>query len=299
MTDRKKLFIIVLTWNRKDLVLRCLSSIKRIVSKKADITIVVVDNHSTDGTLEALKKLRFPMVVIENEDNLGWAGGNNRGIRYALKQGAECLLIINNDIQLEKNSIDILLEVLYSDKKAGIAGAKMLFAGKKSIIADAGGQLTPNRYFGINRGIQKKDTGQYSKVEEVDFVTGITLVKSEVFKEVGLIDEAYYLYYEDTDFCIRARKSGYRVLFNPNAVLYNEFAATVKIGSPTHHYYTTRNHFLFVEKHAPISVKIREWLRIPKTAYEFMVSHDKNKKRYSLLGIRDYLLRRFGKQTYW
>ena len=125
------------------------------------------------------------------------------------------------------------------------------------------------------------------------------LVKNQVFKKIGLFDESYFLYYEDVDFCFRGRKAGYLSVFVPNSIVYHKFGATSKIGSPLHNYYTTRNHYIFVEKYAPLKEKMRELFRTPKTITEFFLSKDEVRKKYSILGVRDYFLRRFGEKRYW
>lgn len=295
-----KIFIIILNWKRKELTVECIRSVTKNLNSRNFNRIVVVDNYSKDGSVTYLKKLFPEVIYIQNKTNLGYAGGNNVGITYAMRKNADIIVLLNNDVTITSSFFKKLLAVINSNTKIGIVGPKTYYAKNKKIIADAGGILMKHRYFGINKGQHEKDKGQFDKTTDVDFVSGSAMViKSTVIKKTGLLDESFFLYYEDVDFCLRAKKAGFKVFFVPHALVFHKFGATSRIGSALHHYYTTRNHFKFVEKHAPFVVKLREILRTPKTMWEFMMSDDKIKRKYSLLGIRDYYLRRFGKRTYW
>lgn len=279
-----------------------LDCLRKIVMSKADfdLQVAVVDNNSSDKSVSKIRILFHSVFLIKNSKNLGWAGGNNVGIRYALKRNADCVLLLNNDVKIDRDSIQCLVKKLYSKKNVGIVGPKTYKKDNSSIIADAGGVIDKNRYFGINRGNDEVDMGKYDGLSMVDFISGSAmLIKNDVFKKIGYFDERFFLYYEDVDFCVRARKAGFLSMFVPESVMRHEFGRTTKIGSPLHNYYTTRNHYLFVEKHAPIYTKIKELLRTPKTIIEFIRCEDKNRKIYSMLGMRDYFLRRFGERIYW
>ena len=295
---KQKVFIIILNWNRKDLTVECIQSLKKVKAHGLDIHTVIVDNHSSDDSISTFKQ--FPHITtLVNKSNLGYAEGNNVGIKFAMRHNADIILLLNNDVLVTPNILIRLLSVINSDEKIGIVGPMTYYTDKKKIIADAGGIIMKHRYFGVNRGQKEKDKGQFDKISEVDFISGSAmLIKSSVFKKIGLLDGRFFLYYEDADLCFRAKKAGFKSVFVPETVIYHTFGATSGIGSAIHHYYTTRNHYLFVEKHAPITVKVKEFLRMPKTIWEFMKSTDKAKKKYSLLGIRDYYLRHFEKGNF-
>ncbi len=297
----KKVFCIILNWNGKQYLEECLDSV--FDSTYKNLTVILVDNNSNDGSSTFVKRNYKKAILIQNRSNLGWTGGNNRGIKYALRKKADFIFILNNDTQIDKRCIEELVKEIDMKDDIGIVGPKILLKvnGKKTNrISFAGGKFKPNRYFGIHIGNNKLDSKMYGKVKQTEFVTGAAImIKSEVFKKVGLFDDKYFIYYDEADFCMRARKKSYKIFYVPTAHVYHAFSGTVELNSPFQNYYTTRNHYLFVEKNAPQSVKIREFLRTPKTAYEFFRSKDRNKKKYSLLGIRDYYLRRFGRRTYW
>lgn len=295
--DKKKVYVIVLHFGNFSKTLRCLLELHKTKSFH-NLTILVVDNNS--NTFDLKKLSPFPLVkIFTNEKNLGWSGGNNKGIRHALKNDSDAVFLINNDVVIRVSQIDMLINSLFSKPTIGIVGPKSYFLKEKNIIADAGGVIKRNRFFGINRGHKKKDSTQFKKTEKIDFVSGSAmLIKTEVLKKIGLFDERFFLYYEDADFSFRAKKFGFESYVIGEAVANHEFGASSKMGSPLHNYYTTRNHLLFLEMHAPFKTKLKEYLRLPKTIFE-LINSDQIKKRYSLLGIRDYMLRRFGQQTYW
>lgn len=297
----KKIYCIVLNWNGKRFLKGCLDSV--FASTYKNLSVVVVDNGSNDGSCEFVEKNYKNAVLIKNKKNLGWTGGNNKGIKYALKNKAKAVFILNNDTQIGEKCIEQLAKVLFEKDSTGIVGPKIYLSvkGKKTKrISFAGGKFTANRYFGVHIGNNKIDIGKYNKIKKTEFVTGAAImIRCELFESIGLFHDDYFIYYDEADFCIRAQKKGNNVLFVPKAKVYHAFSGTVELNSPFQHYYTTRNHFLFVEKNAPWNVKIREILRTPKTAYEFYISKDNSKRKYSLLGIRDYYLRRFGKRVYW
>lgn len=294
---QKKVRIVLLNWNNKKLTEQCASSILNFLDLNSEL--VIVDNDSSDGSNVYLHK-KLPCTILQSGYNRGWAGGNNMGIAYQSAFKPDAYLLLNNDVEMDKKVYDILVKFLFSRKDIGISGPKTYFSSRYKVIADAGGIIDKNRFFGQNRGSNEYDKGQYDRVTQVDYITGACmLIKQEVFEEVGLFDEDYFLYYEDADFCERAKRKGYYSFYTPDATVIHAVSTTIKNGSPLHNYFTTRNHLIFVEKHAPIQVKIKEIARLPKTIYEFAREKDIAKQKYSLLGIRDYLLRRFGKQWYW
>jgi GT2 family glycosyltransferase len=292
-----KVAIIVLNWDGKKYLQDCLPKLIKTTYKNKEI--FVVDNNSSDGSQAYVKK--FPKIhLIENKENLGWVGGNNIGIQNALRLNPDAIMLLNNDITPTRSFIEPLVAALFEKESVGIVGPILLVHNSKNRIADAGGIIKSKRFFAINRGCNLIMTKKYEKVTKVDYIIGAAmLIKRDVFKKIGLFNKDYFIYYDDTDFGVRARDAGFESYIIPQSKLFHRVSGTVKVGSPFHHYYTTRNHLLFMERNAPKKLMIRELIRMPKTVYEFITSKDKVNKTYSLLGIRDYFLRRFGKRTYW
>lgn len=276
-----KVAVVILNFKVKDETVKCLESVKK--SNYGDLEIIVVDNNSGDGLAEEMK--RFPDICfIQNRGNLGYTGGNNIGIKAALQDKADYVFLLNPDTTIDRNTIGNLIAAAERED-VGILGPKVLFADGKTIWY-AGGTIDLANVLGGHRGIDEKDLGQYNKVEETGSVSGgAMMVKNKVFEKIGLFDERYFLYYEDSDFCYRAKKAGFKLLYVPTAIVYHANAKSTGLGSPLQDYYITRNRMLFASKFLPWRTKfalLRECIKnigIPA-------------KRSAL---RDFLLGNFGK----
>lgn len=239
----KKVAVVILNFNVKEKTLKCISSVEK--SSHKDIQMIVV-NNCEDNFEEELKK--FPEVIfIQNTQNTGYTGGNNVGIKRALKEGADFVFILNPDTEIEKNTIEKLLEV--SERTgAGIVGPKVLFDDRRTIWF-AGGIFDKANVIGQHRGVDERDHGQYDEEAETDYVTGgMMFINAEVFKKIGFFDEQYFLYYEDSDFCTRAKKAGFKLIYAPSAVVYHANAQSTGLGSPLQDYFQTRNRMFFASK---------------------------------------------------
>lgn len=292
MMTNTKVFVVILNFNSGQQIVNCLSSV--LQGQNSLVKILVVDNGSKDNSLEFISD-QFPSVeIIKNEQNLGFAGGNNRGIKFALDNSAEYIFLLNPDTTINRNTVKNLLEIIESDKKIGIVGMKVYSMDNK--IWSCGGEIDKKRFTGGLIGFGEKDHGLYDKEKEVDFISGAAMfVKREVFENIGPFPRDYFLYYEDVDFCLRAKKAGFKIYFTPHSIVYHDWSSIIGKKSPMKEYFMARNHFLFLEKYAPLRIKFRELLRLPKTIYE----HYRKDEKFALLGIRDYFLRRFGNRDYW
>lgn len=277
-----KIATIILNWNGKENTIDCLKSIKNHEG------IIVVDNNSTDGSVEEIKKY-FPEVkIIQNPENYGFAKGNNIGIKKAIQEGAEYIFVLNNDTLVEKNCLNNLLESAQKYKDCSIFAPKIYFQKnfefhknrysekeKGRVIWYAGGIIDWNNIFGKHRGVDEVDRGQYDKFYETEFATGAAIfVKSEVFKKIGFLDEKYFMYYEDTDFCVRAKRAGFKILFVPDAVVYHKNAGSSSSGSKLQDYYITRNRLIFGLKYASVKTKLSLIRRLlPKFIYDYCGRH--------------------------
>lgn len=245
------------------------------------------------------------IIIIDNsDDNRGFAGGNNWGIKKALKVGAEAILLLNDDASIEKSTIHLMKETLFSDQKTGVVVPKIYFypgfeyhkdrykkedLGK--VIWYAGGEIDRKNVMGIHFGVDEIDRGQYNKRKEVEFATGCAMmIKREVLEETGLFDERYFLYLEDMDLSIRIKKSGYKIIYEPKAIVWHKNAQSSGVGSGLHDYFFTRNRLLFGMKYATLRTKfalIRESGRI-------LVNGNEWRRK----GVIDFYLRNFGKGSY-
>ncbi len=262
------------------------------------IAAIIVSYKDSKEDLENLKKSLIEeglfdkdiFFKINDKDNVGYGEGINKILKKEANN-YDFFLILNPDIKIHANLINLLLDVFEKNKHAGIVGPKLL--DKKGKIWSAGGEIDKKRYSAklIRLG---EDNRKEKEISDVGFVSGTAMfIKKEVFEKIGLFDKNYFLYYEDADFCLRAKEKGYKSAVNLEAeIIHFASKSTIK-DSPLMQYYLARNHLLFMEKFAPLDIKIREFIRIPKTLYQA------RKRSYELMGIKDYILRRFGKNANW
>jgi GT2 family glycosyltransferase len=221
-----KVAVVVLAWNGKSLTLACLESLEALRYENA--TVILVDNASTDGTAaEVRKAFGARVAVVENRENLGFSRGNNIGIRKALDEGADFVLLLNNDTVVDPALVGSLVEVIAGSDKIGIVGPKIYYASPPDKIWFAGGEVFLSRGLSKHIGIRETDTGRYDAIRDVDYVTGCALMaRREVFETIGYLDPAFVAYYEDTDFCMRARRAGFRVVYVPAGKVWHKISAS-------------------------------------------------------------------------
>ena len=222
-----KVWIIILNWNGWEATRDCLRSLEEV--DYPNFETIVVDNASTDGSVDQLV-LRFPYIpIIKNGTNLGFAGGNNVGILNALRDEADYVLLLNNDTTVSRSFLRTLVEAVESDPNAGIANPKIYYADPRDRIWYAGGSFSLWRGFAKHRCQGRRDRGGSANPEEVTFATGCALlIKSEVIRRIGLLDQRFFLVSEDTDWSIRVRQAGYRLLFVPAARIWHNESYTVR-----------------------------------------------------------------------
>jgi len=301
-----KISIIIVNWNRKDDTLQTLSALSKSNLEEVEAQIIVVDNASTDGSVEAIKKLQinnFDLKIINNNKNLAFAAGNNVGIKPALDWGADFVLLVNNDLNVNKNTIVELLAEARRFLRAGAIAPKIYFAAgfeyqkkyKKDevgrVIWYAGGDIDWDNVLGSNHGVDDVDEGQYEKTQETDFATGAcVLYRSQALKEVGIFDEKFYLYLEDADLSMRLKKAGWSVLYSPRTETWHKVAQSSGSGSELNDYFITRNRLVFGLRYAPLRAKIallRESIRLLFWG-----------RKWQKVGVRDFYLHRFGKGSW-
>jgi len=268
----KNVYIIVLNWNRKKETLDCLKSLEKLNAKSINLTVMVVDNASKDGSVNAFKNYNpsnFNFKIMENKHNEGFARGNNLAIKEALKSKAGYIMILNNDTIVDKNLVIEMLEP-FKDKKVGSTSPMIYFAKgfefhkdkyKKQdlgkVIWSAGGDIDWDNVFGRNIGVDEVDKGQYKKKREINFATGACVMyRAEALKKIGLFEEKYFMYFEDVELSVRLKRKNYRSKYAPKAKVWHKVAQSSGIGSGLNDYYITRNRLLFGMKYARLRTKI-------------------------------------------
>lgn len=250
-------YIIILNWNRKYDTLECLESLQYI--NYPNYKIIVVDNGSIDGSPQVIRE-KFPNItLIENKKNLGFAEGNNIAIKSALQEGADYVLLLNNDTIVDRNFLIQLVKVAESDPEIGICGPKIYHYDFPNKIWFAGGLIKGGTTLHIGGG--KDDKGQFDKISVVDYITGCAmLVKRKVFEKVGLLDPDYFCMFEDADLCLRNRRAGFKAVYVPNARVWHKISSSFGgFFSPYWAYYMGRSNILFIRKNA----RLMDWLAFP------------------------------------
>lgn len=298
----KKVAIIILNWNGKKDTLECLSSIESLSKDNSELLTIVVDNASVDNSKEAIKNEFKEVTLLENKENSGFAKGNNIGFNHALKENADYILILNNDTLLEKNSLKYLLASMEEDKTIGMISPKIYFAPgfefhqerysqeeRGKIIWYAGGKIDWNNMLCSHRGVDDVDKGQYDTKGETDFISGCCfLISKEVLEKVGTFDEKYFMYWEDVDLCLRVRKAGWKLIYEPKSIVWHKNArSSGRPGTEVNNYYLTRNRLLFGMRFAAFRTKFA----LCKEALQLLKRDLPGERR----AILDFLLGRFGK----
>ena len=243
-----RIHAVVLNWNGGDMNRRCLDAL--LACGYPELSVLFVDNGSTDGSAEDVKG-RYPGVeVLFTGENLGFTGGNNRGIRRALDRGAELVLILNNDVEVPKGFLEPLARLL--EARPGVAGPKVLDPSGK--IWCAGGRLSFHQNLTSLRGFGRRDNGHYDRTEDVDYLPACCLLVSrEVFDAVGLLEEDYFCYLEDVDFCFRARDGGFPVVYCPDSRIVHHFSHSTGGGyTPARKYMNALNSVRFLRRHGSL-----------------------------------------------
>jgi GT2 family glycosyltransferase len=257
-----KTSVIVLSWNGMEYLEDCLDAV--LTQDHPDFEVIVVDNGSTDGSADFVAE-HYPQVrLIRNERNLGFAAGNNVGLRAAT---GDVLVLLNQDTVVQAGWLAALTDTLQSDPEIGIAGSKALYPNGS--IQHAGGYVSI-RGEGIHHGYRREANGQFDRMREVDFVTAAALaITRQAFEAIGELDEGFTpAYYEDVDWCYRAREAGCRVVYVPQAVLIHKEASTVADLSHEGMYLSHRNRMRFVLKHWPLDQFVGEFLPAEKSWLE-------------------------------
>lgn len=252
----------MINWNSVQVTTECLSSLKKL--SYPDCEIVVVDNHSEGPDVEILRREFSGWVtIIENDQNYGFAGGQSRAIKYVLEHSnSDYLVLLNNDTVLAPDCITHMVEAAAKDPKIGIVGPKILFYDAKDRIQNVGCRVSMIKGSTISIGYGKPDSVLYPDVMEVDYTDACIFVKREVIERIGLLDESYFLYWEDIDFCTRAKEAGFQVVCATRARIWHKkpfmpqnrnkvWGGGRAIQEPAFIiYYITRNMFKFLKKHA-------------------------------------------------
>ena len=295
MENPVKLIIVILQYNNSQDTVRCLESVKELGYPYPAFT-VVVDNNSRPEHFNNVrlfiesqigKVIRFKLDALSQ--NLGYAGGNNVGIRRALENGADYVLVLNNDTVVPKDLLSKLVSEAESDDDIGIVAPAI----------DEGKRIT---YGGRIKWLRPELNHLMSSQDVIDYLPGVCLlIKRSVIEKIGLLDENYFLYFEDVDYCVRASRAGFILKLMPEVLVRHKVSASTKqLGAPLLLRYHFRNALYFNWRHAPAGYKILlpfwSFFIMMKQLVKIAFLPDKRKISKAILAsVLDFHLDNFGK----
>lgn len=247
------LFVIAINYNTAAHTIEMVDSVRN--SDYPNLQVVVVDNCSSEEDYRQLQQISDRATVIRTDENIGFSGGNNVGLQYAIKNGAEYAMLLNNDTTIEPGSITAMVQCLQSGE-ADVVCPKIIYYYNRDTIAYAGGELVD--YKGAVRiyGFQEQQAEQYDRKRQITFASGCcTMMRMETWREIGLMEDKYFLYFEDTALSAKIVKAGKKMMYVPQAVVYHKESVSTQALSDNYQYYFCRNRLLYIKENIPFPMK--------------------------------------------
>lgn len=245
-------YVVVLNTNEYPDCSRCVNSLRTV--DYPHLKVVLVDNASTDGSAERLQADFPDLPLLRSAVNAGYSSGNNIGIKYALQQGADYILILNSDVVVEPDFLRPLVEIAEQDLTIGIVTPKIFYFHNPRLIYAAGGTYSRIKCTGVglHMGVDSSALSKRADSErEISFASGCALlIRRSVFERLGLLSEEYFMYFDDVEFCRRVRKA-FRIFYVPRSRIYHKCGAGLRWSgySPLYCYYYTRNRLWYFRDH--------------------------------------------------
>ncbi len=294
-----KVFVVILNFNRADETIECVESVKR--SDYDNYGILLVDNGSTDGSLQVLRQ-RFPdLEMIQNGENLGYAEGNNRGIHHALNRGCDYVLILNNDTVVAETALRLLVEEGEKHQEATLLAPQVRFYDRPNLIDSCGTEMDWFRLKPRLGHYGKEDQGRFQRIEEKEIIPGSALLlKKKIFGEVGFFDERFFLIHEDADLCLRNLRKNFKNIVVPKALVYHKVSRTLSAYPFLASYYSIRNMLYLCERHGTFLERVKARIGlltlILKNLFKLLsCPGEREKVKGFYQGVKDYYLRRMGR----
>jgi hypothetical protein len=286
-------FIVVLNWNGADDTIACLDSLSSL--SYPELFVVVVDNGSSDDSLSRLRSYHatYPMTLIETGHNLGYAGGNNVGSRYALEHAAEFILILNNDVIVATDLLDRFVESAQRHPRAGLFSARILYFDQPDRVWFDGAHWNQSTLKLEWPGQDSLEQSLESTDHPTDYVCGAAMFyRSEVARQIGLLDESFFLVWEEVDWCFRASKAGWGNIVVPGARIWHKIGVSFgSESSPLRVYFSIRNELLWFSRHATYTARARLALKsLKRLIPRFILDHGPSPFAKRLLwAVQDYV----------
>ena len=237
-------YCIILNWNGYKVLREALESVRQMTYP--NFKVLLVDNGSSDGSPEYLKRVVPGIEIIVNPANLGFAAGNNIGLRRALQMGADHVLLLNNDTTVDVAMLSQLVACAESEPRIGMVTPKILYYEERNRIWRLGDRIHRWLPVPLSVGRNQMDSGQFSQPLDVDYVTfcGV-LIKRALLETIGFLDERFFFTYEDADFCYRSRDAGYRIVCQPNACMWHKVSLSAQKDAANIRYLKSKSRAIF------------------------------------------------------
>ena len=294
--NKLSIAVILVNWKKYNLTSKCIDSLNK--SNYKNFKIILVDNEYSKKSLIDLRNKHKELIVFKEKNNLGFAGGNNIGIRYALENDYDYIMLLNNDTEVKENFILPLVERIEKDHSLGAVQPLILNFSNKSIIWNAGGKL--NKFLGLTSTRLNNNKLNSSIVfdDYTDWISGCCiLIKSEILTKVGLLDEKFFNYYEDVDWSLRMKNLGYDLGFVKESIIYHHGSSSSKnkktkegVISSKIHYFNIRNHILLLKKHKNLfnffGIVFFQIIKTTSYIFYFLIKFRFNKLTMVLKGLK-------------
>lgn len=305
MENKIKVAIIIINFNTPSDTVECLESLKKCtIPNELEIKTILVDNGSSDDSVDIFQEKFAEVELIPISNNLGFSGGNNVGIKSAMEWGVDWVLLLNSDTFVHDDFWKKSKNYLIAENNK-IGSALVYFApgfefhkdryDKKDlgkVIWYAGGKIDWKNVFGSHPGVDEVDHGQYKEIVKVDYTTGAAMfIGSKVIEKIGLLNDDFFLYLEDLEYCVRANKAGFDIELWPEIKVWHKVSASSGgIGSKLNDYFITRNRLLLGYIYSPIRTKFALF----RQAITMLITGTREQK----LAIRDFLTHKLGKGSF-
>lgn len=292
-------WIVVLHWQGSHYTRACLASLRTLTH--VNHKVLLVDNGSPDKSGADIAKQFSEVTLLETGRNLGFSGGCNVGINHCLEHGADWIWLLNNDTKVGRDSLSCLMKVAHENSKAGVLGAMVMTGAGDQFVASGAGEIDFARF----KTFLRRSAEAGAEFVECDWVSGSNLLlRAEALRKAGSFDEDYFLYFEDTELCWRMRQHGWTCLFVPDAKVEHVGGGSTEGGlTYWRAYYYTRNRLLFFLRYTRGPAYIPGFLNMAGHILRHSIvlpmrgSHGKSQLKAELLGLNDYLQKRFGKAS--
>lgn len=277
----KTICIVILNYNNYEDTIECVSSLQMAIDP-AKYDIVIVDNNSNNDSVSIIQNKLNGVTLIQSNQNRGYAYGNNLGIQYAKKEGYEYVCVLNNDTIITENFLDICIGYLENHKETVFVSPTLLDYDRSHRVQSTGGDIYVSKGY-VNLKNNGKFLNELPPIVESDYIGGACMVfPVKVVETIGYIPEAYFLFFEETEWCYKAKVAGYKNICLTNTYIYHKGSVSIKAVSGLQEYLMERNRVVFVKRNSRTRLGYYRFLiyLLLRTTVRFCMGKEKNLKKY-------------------